>query len=139
MQFTHGWRDTKVVSAAVPLGEGYGWNRLDARLMAESGAGALLKVTMDLELSTRDGGTMIPTMAVELTGAPNGHSASTKFFSGTITGKGYRIRDGTAVTPAVLREVLRTADMAAALRTALAALKAREAADPDYALLWRGR
>ena len=139
IQFTHSYKGTTLLSAVLPVSVGYGWNRVDARLLRETGATALLKVTLDLELSGKDGGSMIPTLAFEMTGAPNGHSAATKFVTGTITGAGRRLRTNEAVTPAVLREVMRTADFAAALRTALKDFKAKEAANRDYQTLWTGR
>ncbi len=139
IQFTHSYKGTTLLSAVLPVSVGYGWNRVDARLLRETGATALLKVTLDLELSEKDGGSMIPTLAFEMTGAPNGHSAATKFVTGTITGAGRRLRTNEAVTPAVLREVMRTADFAAALRTALKDFKAKEAANRDYQTLWTGR
>ena len=139
VQFTHTYKATTLLSALLPVSEGFGWNRIDARLMRETGANTLLKVTLDLELSEKNGGSMIPTLAFEMIGPPNGHSASTKFVMGTITGAGRPLKKNEAVTPAVLREVMRTADFASALRTALQDFKAKEAANRDYQVLWTGR
>ncbi len=139
VQFTHSYKGTTLLSAVLPVSVGYGWNRVDARLMRETGANALLKVTLDLELSEKDGGSMIPTLAFEMIGAPNGHSAATKFVTGTITGSGRPLKKDEPVTPAVLREVMRTSDFAAALRTALKDFKAKESANRDYQVLWSGR
>lgn len=139
IQFTQTYKGTKLLSALLPISEGFGWNRADARLMRETGANTLLKVTLDLEVSEKGGGSMIPTLAFELIGAPNGHSASTKFVAGTITGAGRPLKKGEAVTPALLREIMRTADFATALRAALKDFKAKEAANPDYQVLWSGR
>ena len=139
VQFTQTYRGTKLISANVPISEGYGWNRVDARLMRETGANALLKVTLDLQLSERGGASMIPTLAFELVGAPNGHSASTKFVTGTIAGAGRPLKKNEAITPAVLREIMRTADFATALSAALRDFKAKEAANRDYQVIWSGR
>ncbi len=139
VQFTHSYKGTTLLSAVLPVSVGYGWNRVDSRIMRETGANTLLKVTLDLELSEKDGGSMIPTLAFEMIGAPNGHSAATKFVTGTITGAGRPLKKNEAVTPAVLREVMRTADFASALRTALKDFKAKEAANRDYQVLWSGR
>jgi hypothetical protein len=139
VQFTQTYRGTTLLSARVPISEGYGWNRVDARLMGETGANALLKVTLDLQLSERGGASMIPTLAFELVGAPNGHSASTKFVAGTIAGAGRRLKSNEAITSDVLREIMRTADFATALRAALRDFKAKEAANADYQVLWSGR
>ena len=139
VQFTHSFKGTTLLSAVVPVSVGYGWNRVDARLLRETGANALLKVTLDLEISEKDGFSMIPTLAFEMTGAPNGHSAATKFVTGTITGAGRPLKKNEPVTPAVLREVMRTSDFAAALRTALKDFKGKEAANRDYQVLWSKR
>jgi hypothetical protein len=139
VQFTHSYKGTTLLSAVLPVSVGYGWNRVDARLMRETGANTLLKVTLDLELSENDGGSMIPTLAFEMVGAPNGHSAATKFLTGTITGAGRRLKKNEPVTLTVLREVMRTADFATALRAALKDFKTREAANADYQQLWSGR
>lgn len=139
VQFTHNYKGTTLLSAVLPVSVGYGWNRVDARLMRETGANTLLKVTLDLELSERDGGSMIPTLAFEMVGAPNGHSASTKFLTGTITGAGRPLKKNEPVTATVLREVMRTSDFATALRAALKDFKAKEAANRDYQSLWTGR
>lgn len=139
VQFTHNYKGTTLLSAVLPVSVGYGWNRVDARLMRETGANTLLKVTLDLELSEKDGGSMIPTLAFEMVGAPNGHSASTKFVTGTINGAGRPLKKNEPVTAAVLREVMRTADFATALRAALKDFTAKEAANRDYQVLWSGR
>ncbi len=139
IQFTHSYKGTTLFSAVLPATEGYGWNRADARLMRETGANTLLKVTLDLELSEKGGASMIPTLAFELVGAPNGHSASTKFVTGTITGGGRPLKKNEPITPALLREIMRTTDFAAALRAALRDFKAKEAANRDYQVLWSGR
>lgn len=139
VQFTRSYKGMTLLSAVLPVSVGYGWNRVDSRIMRETGANTLLKVTLDLELSEKNGGSMIPTLAFEMIGAPNGHSASTKFVTGTITGAGRPLKKNEAVTPEVLREVMRTTDFAAALRTALKDFKAKEAANRDYQILWSER
>ena len=139
VQFTQSYRGTTLFSAVLPITEGWGWNQADARLMRETGANTLLKVTLDLELSEKGGASMIPTLAFELVGGANGHSASTKFVTGTITGTGRPLKKDEPITAAVLREVMRTADFATALRAALKDFKAKEAANGDYQILWTGR
>ena len=139
VQFTQSYKGTTLFSAVLPITEGWGWNQADARLMRETGANTLLKVTLDLELSEKGGASMIPTLAFELVGAPNGHSASTKFATGTITGAGRPLKKNEPITADVLREVMRTADFATALRAALKDFKAKEAANGDYQVLWSGR
>ena len=139
VQFTQSYKGTTLFSAVLPITEGWGWNQADARLMRETGANTLLKVTLDLELSEKGGASMIPTLAFELVGAPNGHSASTKFVTGTITGAGRPLKKNEPITAAVLREVMRTGDFATALRAALKDFKVKEAANRDYEVLWTGR
>jgi glycerol kinase len=110
--------------------------------MRETGANALLKVTLHLQLSERGGASVIPTLAFDFVGAPNGHFASTKFGAGTIAGAGRRLKNNEIIAPDVLREIMRTADVATALRTSLRTslrdLKAKEAANADDQLLWSG-
>jgi hypothetical protein len=139
VQFTQTYKGTKLLSAMLPVSEGFGWNRVDARLMRETGAKTLLKVTLDLEVSEAGGGSMIPTLAFEMVGAPNGHSTSTKFVAGTITGLGRPLKNGVPLTAALLRDIMRTTDFATALRAALKDFKAKEAANSDYQILWSGR
>jgi hypothetical protein len=52
VEFTRAFRNTKPISAFMPVSEGYGSNGANERIMNQSGADGLLIMTMDLEIST---------------------------------------------------------------------------------------
>ena len=136
--FSRAYRKTKLLSPFGPVSAGYGPNQLETFLMDQTGANALLRFTLDLVISDEGGGSMAPTLGFELAGAQNGNSGSTKYFTGKITGKGLPIK-GVVITPEVVEKIVRGSDLAATFRAALKDLKAKEQANPDYALLWAGR
>lgn len=137
-RFSRAYRKTKLLSAFGPVSAGFGPNQTNDLLIDQTGANALLRMTLDLVISDEDGISMIPTLGFEMAGAPNGTEGATKYFSGKITGKGFPVK-GVEITPEVVTKVMRSSDLAATFRAALRDLKAREAANPDYAALWAGR
>jgi hypothetical protein len=136
VEFSRAYKTTKVISAFVPISEAYGINTADSRLMKESGSNALLKVTLDIRL-TFDGPkpTMVPVLGVELLGEQNGPTASTKYFTATITGKGVPYSKN--ITPQILEEIIiRKSDLFATFKKGLQELNKQEAANPDYQTIW---
>lgn len=136
VQFTRGFRNTKVVSAFMPITDGYGANGVDEKLMAQTGANSLLSMTIDLEIST-DGKLvlMIPKFAIQLYGKTNGPNLPTKYFNGSIqsiTGVSFNQN----ITQAELEKIVRKDVMVAALRKGLQDLKAKEKANGDYGPVW---
>lgn len=136
VEFSRAYKTTKVISAFLPISESYGLNTADGRLMKESGANALLKVTLDVRL-TFDGPkpTMVPVMGVELLGEQNGPTTSTKYFTATITGDGVPYSKN--ITPQILEEIIiRKSDLLATFKKGLQELHQQEVANPDYNMIW---
>ncbi len=136
VEFSRAYKTTKVISAFIPVSEAYGINTADSRLMRESGANALLKVTLDVRL-TFDGPkpTMVPVLGVELLGEQNGPIASTKYFTATISGEGVPYSKN--ITPQILEEIIiRKSDLLATFKKGLQELNKQEAANPDYNTIW---
>lgn len=128
--FSRSYRDLTLLSAFMPIATGYGPNRVDSKLLAETGASALMRVTLDLVLG--EDALVTPTLAFDLTGEPHGAGSSTKYFAGMITGKGAKLRN----SEMTVSEVTRTPELAAAFRAALRDIKAKETANTDYKELW---
>jgi hypothetical protein len=136
VQFARAFRDTKVMSAFMPVTEGYGSGGINERLMNESGADGLLTMTLDLQISS-DGKLvlMIPKFAFEIVGKTNGPVIDTKYCSGTIqsnTGVSFNKN----ITPAELEKIVRKSDMLAVFRKGLKALVEKEKANGDYQPVW---
>ncbi len=136
VEFSRAYKTTKVISAFIPISEAYGINTADSRLMRESGANALLKVTLDIRL-TFDGPkpAMVPVLGVELLGEQNGPIASTKYFTATITGEGVPYNKN--ITAQILEEIIiRKSDLLTTFKKGLQDLNKQEAANPDYSMIW---
>lgn len=137
VQFSRAYQSTKLLSAFVPISEGYGMNTVDARIFQESGTNALLTITLDLQLSLDGNNTVMkPILGIELQGEANGFAAGTKYFTGTITGAPYTFRKKETITRDVLNKIIQQNDLIKVLETALNDLKAKEKANPDYSTLW---
>jgi hypothetical protein len=136
VEFSTAYKDTKVISTFLPISESYGINNADSRLMKESGANALLKVTLDVRLTFEGkNSTMVPVLGIELNGEQNGPTTSTKYFTATITGEGVPYTKN--ITPKVLEEIIvRKSDLLATFTKGLQELKKQEAANPDYKTIW---
>lgn len=134
--FARSFRDTKVMSAFMPVTEGYGSNGINEKLMNQAGADGLLTMTLDLEISS-DGKLvlMVPKFGFEMVGRTNGPIVDTKYCSGSIqsnTGVGFK----TPITPAELEKIIRKSDLVAVFRKGLQDLKEKEKANGDYAPVW---
>nr|QST87850.1 hypothetical protein [uncultured organism] len=135
VEFSTAYKDTKVISTFIPITDAYGPNNTDSRLMKESGANALLKVTLDVRLTFDDKkSSMVPVLGIELNGEQNGPT-STKYFTATITGEGVPYTEN--ITPKVLEEIIvRKSDLLATFTKGLKELIKQEAANPDYKTIW---
>ena len=136
VEFSTAYKDTKVISMFVPISEAYGINTSDSRIMRESGANALLKVTLDVRLTFDDKqSSMVPILGIELNGEQNGPTVSTKYFTASIMGEGVPYKKN--ITPQVLEEIIvRKSDLLATFTKGLKELQAQEAANPDYKTIW---
>lgn len=110
-------------------------------LLKETGADALLKVSIALQLSYDGKPAMTPYLTVEMDGVSNGGFRSfvgnTKYFSITIKGAPYIIKKGKTLTKEELTKIVQTNDLAAAYKKALINLKEKETAIGDYEIVWK--
>jgi hypothetical protein len=152
--FSLNYRGTKFLTP-IPVTESFGVNAANERILRETGADALMTLTLNLE-AQRDGdfGVMVPKLTCELVGKINGVNTNTKFFSGTVTGKGVPSENiglivrrtdqkdpkvfnnpGT-ISAAELEKIVRQSDLLAAFRKGLKELMDKEKANTDYAKVW---
>jgi hypothetical protein len=138
VEFSRSYKDTKMMSAFVPMSEGYGVNGVMERIMNESGTDALLTLTLDLDIAEETGGTkvlMVPMLAFEIAGKTNGLVAGTKYVKGTIeSSKGVSFNAN--ITPAELEGIIRKSDMLFVFRKALQEIKGLEKSNGDYDIVW---
>ncbi len=110
-------------------------------LLKETGADALLKVNIALQLSYDGKPAMTPYLSIEMDGVSNGGFRSfvgnTKYFSITIKGAPYIIKKGKALTKEELTKIIQTSDLATAYKKALINLKEKEASIGDYEIVWK--
>lgn len=136
---SRGYKGLKVISAFVPVSEAWGVNSNLAKLFAETGANAVLKLTLDLQPAwQKNEAVMVPKLAMELAGPPNGEVYPTKYFTATIIGRGVATKDG-KITMEELQRIVRRGDLMASLRKALKAAMAAEKANGDYDIVWPGK
>ncbi|MBI5611302.1 MAG: hypothetical protein HY902_20680 [Deltaproteobacteria bacterium] len=137
VQFARSFRKTKVVSAFMPVAEGFGSTGVNARIMNETGTDALVTLTLDLEISASSDEKilMIPRLAFEVTGKPNGLQTSTKYLVGRIsstTGVPFAANIG----PAGLKTIVRKSDLMAVFSKTLKEIRRKEQANGDYLTVW---
>jgi hypothetical protein len=141
VQFSRAFRNTKVISAWIPVTEGYGPNSNNERLMNQSGTDALMNVTIDLDISQEKGGELVlmsPMIAIDISGRLNGLAATTKYFTGTIqstTGVAFK----SDIDIAGLEAIIRESDMMTALRSEIRRMKEKEKGNGDYETIWKLR
>jgi hypothetical protein len=138
VQYAKPYKSTKVISAFRPLTDTYGANNVNQRIMNETGADALLTITLDLE-TVEEGDnnvTMTPKFGFEIAGRNNGVNVNTLFGSGTIKQSPVRFNSKDATAEYLANSVVRKADLVAAFRKGLQELKAKEKANGDYEVVW---
>jgi hypothetical protein len=140
VEFARNFRNTKVISAFMPLSEGYGSNSVYQKVMNETGTDALVTLTLDLQLAEGDGGKMLmmPKLAYEIAGKANGRIANTKFITGIIESPAASSFEKD-LTAADLSALIRKSDLVAAFRKSLQAMKTRENVNGDYEVVWNLR
>lgn len=134
VELSRGYHGLKVISNFVPVTDQWGPNNNMSKLIKQSGANAILKVTLDLQVAW-DGnkGVLVPKLATELLGATNG-DFPTKYFTSLIIGKGYKlddIKEGSQLTT-----VIRIEDLVTQFSKGLQALKQKEKENGDYNIIW---
>lgn len=138
VQYSKPYKGTKVISAFRPLTDTYGANNANQRIMNETGADALLTITLDLE-TVEEGDnnvTMTPKFGFEIAGRNNGVNVNTQFVSGTIKQTAVRFSSKDATAQYLANSVVRKSELIAAFRKGLQELKAKEKANGDYEIVW---
>lgn len=137
IEFSRSFRQTKVVSARMPMGEGYASNGVNQRIMKESGADSLVTLTLDLQIAVgKDGQVLMkPRLAYELVGKPNGSRTTNKYFTGTIDST-VGVSFTSNITVAQLETIVRKSDLMTVFRKALEEIKAKEKQNGDYDEVW---
>jgi hypothetical protein len=133
---SRGYKGLKVISAFVPLTEGWGENSNYSKLLTATGADAILKLTLDLQIAG-DGNyaVLVPKIAMELGGATNGSKFPTKYFTASIIGKGVRTKEN--ITASELDKIVRRSDLVTQFRKGLQEIKAKEKDNGDYNIIWK--
>lgn len=137
VEFARSFRKTKVLSAFMPMSEGFGVNGINNRVMNEAGADALLTMTLDLQISEGEDGKilMTPKLAFEIVGKQNGLVSNTKYVKGNIqSSAGVPFKKD--ITPTQLENIIRKSDLLVIFRKALQEIKAQEKSNGDYELIW---
>ena len=138
VHFARSYRQTKVLSAFMPVTEGYGANGVNQRIMNEAGADALVTLTLDLEISAGkdEKVLMIPRLAFEVVGKSNGPQTNTKYLIGRVnstTGVAFAKDIGAAE----LKSIVRKSDLMAVFRKTLKEIRQKEQANGDYLPVWK--
>jgi len=136
VSFFHSYKDTKMISAYIPVSEGYSGNSANSRIMKESGANALMKFTFDMQIAIEKGKqVMIPKLAFEIVGENNGVFFGTKYCTATITGKAVGFPKDN-ITVSDIERIIRKSDLLTVFRKGLQEIKAQEKQNGDYKLIW---
>lgn len=163
--FSRAYKGTKLLATqGGSQALGYGINAPNQKIMNEAGADALLTVKLDFQVE-QDGdyGVMVPKLTFELEGKTNGTNTNTKYYTGTVTGKGVQseniglkisyseekgVMDGgttkndkvyhTAgtITAEELDKIARRSDLLAEFSKGLKEIHDKEKANPDYVTYW---
>jgi hypothetical protein len=138
VEFARTYRNTKVISAFMPISEGYGANGVNQRIMNETGTDALITLTLDLQLG-EEAGTgkmlMIPKLAFEIAGKANGRVVNTKYVAGTIEAT-EAVSFQKDITAEQLETIIRKTDLLYVFKKTLVYIKAMEKSNGDYDIVW---
>ena len=108
----------------------------DALMIREIGESALLKVTMDIQVSYENSPLAIPTLNIELIGQNNGIGfLGTTFFTAKISGPGYSIPS--KAKDIKYDDIVRIDDMMLLFKKGLQDLIAQEKQNDEYVQLWK--
>ncbi|MDZ4714068.1 MAG: hypothetical protein SH819_01245 [Cytophagales bacterium] len=159
-----GYAQTKLLQG-IPAGQGLGVNGPNEKMLNESGADALMNITLGLEVQQdKDFGILVPTLTFEIIGKSNGRETETKYYTGTVTGKGIHSTDiglkiefysyiapmsdmkgrndskvyhnVGKITPEELDRLVRWSDLLTTFGKALKEIKEKEKANGDYEVVW---
>ena len=134
--FMRSYKGLQPMSTFVPLAAMFTG---ESSLFPATGANALLKIVLDLQL-TYDGKPLLkPILTVELTGNKNGEERGmsvTQYFTSRMAGEGYKIKNGVNVTDEVLAAIVRTDDLVTMFSKGLSEIIAAENKNGEYAPIW---
>jgi hypothetical protein len=109
-------------------------------LLKETGADALLKVSITLQMSYDGKPAMTPYLTVEMDGASNGSFRSfvgnTKYFSIQVKGAPYILKKNANIGKDEIFQMVQTDTLVSAYQKALNEIKSKEAALGDYETVW---
>jgi hypothetical protein len=137
VEFARAFRNSKVLSAFLPVSEGYGSNSVNQRIMNETGTDALVTLTLDLEISEGAGGliNMSPKLAMEISGKTNGLIGNTKYCTVNIKSTA-GVPFSNTITPEQLEAIVRKSDLMTVFRKSIKEMVEKEKASPDYVTVW---
>jgi hypothetical protein len=135
VDFAKPYRSTKVISA-LSIAESTGANSVVQRVIKETGADALMTLTLDLE-TTENGKEvqMSPKLTFEIAGKANG-SVNTKYCTGTVKSASGVVFSSSS-TPEQIEGIIRRADLVSAFRKGLHEMIEKTKANGDYATVWK--
>ncbi len=160
-EFSKTYKGAKAVSFFA-YSNGVGYNEVYDKLMKEAGVDGLMTLTFTLNADKDgDSGVMIPTLNFEIIGKTNG-TFGTKYYSGTVTGKGVpsdniglKIEFSSAtgldtkgrndknvvhypgvISAEELDKIIRRSDLLTIFAKGLKEIKAKEQANADYTEVW---
>jgi hypothetical protein len=134
--FSRAYKGLRPMAKVVPLATTF---KGESSLFKASGANALLKVVLNLQVSWDDKPIMQPILDVELIGPKNGGDLGllpTTFFTAKFTGEGYKIKGKKEVTDTLINDIVRMDDLMNSFRSGLKELIAKEKANGEYEPIW---
>ena len=134
--FTRAYKDTKLLLGIRPISEMGGIKSGEGKIMKETGANALLKFTINLDINFEGSKAfMTPKLTFDINAPVVGQAYNTSYVSGTIIAKGIPYKK--KIGPEELEQIiLRKTDLLATFRKSLQEIKAKEQANSDYKVEW---
>ncbi len=133
------YKNTKQMVGLKNAADMVGINSPEHKIMAETGANALIRVTINLDMNFEgNDALMIPKLTYEIPGETLGDAYTATYATGTIIAAPFKIpRKGTVSADMLQNDVLKSADLVEGFQKALHMLKEKEDANPDYATEWQ--
>jgi hypothetical protein len=109
-------------------------------ILTETNTDGLLKVDITVVASYDNKPVLTPTLKVELVGERNGGfrslTGNTKYFTITIKGKPYEIKNKTQLTPEEFSKIVQVSEFTEAYKKALSELVSKEKELGEYEIIW---
>lgn len=134
--FSRAYKDTKLLLGLRPISEMGGAKSGENKVMKETGANALLKFTINLDINFEGSKAfMTPKMVFDINGPLVGGVYNTSYLNGVIEGKGIPYKGN--ITPEILEKlIIREGDLLSVFRKSLQEMKAKEQGSGDYKTEW---